>query len=307
MANSQYEYVKSYEIPDPLMPNTFAVIRVDGHAFTKFCHAHQFEKPNDIRALDLMNRAAKAVMQEFPDIVLAFGESDEYSFLMRRDASVYGRRRSKINSTVASIFTSNYVFYWNEFFPNTPLRYPPTFDSRVVLYPTAKEVRDYFSWRQVDTHINNLHNTCYWALRHDGESGTEATKLLEGTFSDNKNELLFTRFKVNYNNLPEYFKKGSVLVRTDPRLTKGPSKRDVPLSQCTETSGPTEPSGSAIAEADLSAPSLPGPESPAVAKKKERKKKPLKPFDGRSGPITILHTDIIKEKPFWEERPWLLE
>ncbi len=40
-----------------------------------------------------MNRAAKGVMQEFPDIVLAFGESDEYSFLMRRDATVYGRRR----------------------------------------------------------------------------------------------------------------------------------------------------------------------------------------------------------------------
>jgi len=31
-----------------------------------------------VRALDLMNRAAKAVMEEFGDIVLAFGESDEY-------------------------------------------------------------------------------------------------------------------------------------------------------------------------------------------------------------------------------------
>ncbi|GMK57054.1 hypothetical protein CspeluHIS016_0308940 [Cutaneotrichosporon spelunceum] len=300
MANSQYEYVKSYEIPDPLMPNTFAVIRVDGHAFTKFCHAHEFEKPNDIRALDLMNRAAKAVMHEFPDIVMAFGESDEYSFLMRRDASVYGRRRSKINSTVASIFTSNYVFYWSEFFPKTPLKYPPTFDSRVVLYPSPKEVRDYFSWRQVDTHINNLHNTCYWALRHDGVSGTEATKLLEGTFSDDKNELLFSRFQVNYNNLPAYFKKGSVLVRTDPRLTKGPSQRD---AECTEAA---DPSGSTTAVPSESGPSLPGSD-PATTKKKEKKKKAPKPFDGRSGPTVILHTDIIKEQPFWAERPWLLE
>lgn len=44
----------------------------------RFSDAHDFEKPNDVRALDLMNRAAKAVMEEFPDIVLAFGESDEY-------------------------------------------------------------------------------------------------------------------------------------------------------------------------------------------------------------------------------------
>ncbi len=52
---------------------------------------------------------------------------------------------------VVSVFTSNYVFYWSEFFPNTPLKYPPTFDSRVVLYPDIKQVRDYFSWRQVDS------------------------------------------------------------------------------------------------------------------------------------------------------------
>lgn len=58
---------------------------------------------------------------------------------------------SKINSAVASIFTSTYVFYWNAYFPNTPLKYPPTFDSRVVLYPGEKEVRDYFSWRQADS------------------------------------------------------------------------------------------------------------------------------------------------------------
>lgn len=47
-------------------------------ADVRFSDAHDFEKPNDVRALDLMNRAAKAVMEEFPDIVLAFGESDEY-------------------------------------------------------------------------------------------------------------------------------------------------------------------------------------------------------------------------------------
>lgn len=58
---------------------------------------------------------------------------------------------SKINSAVASIFTATYLFYWPTCFPNTPLKYPPTFDSRVVLYPGEKEVRDYFSWRQADS------------------------------------------------------------------------------------------------------------------------------------------------------------
>ena len=42
---------------------------------------HQFTKPNDVRALELMDRAARAVMDEYKDVVLAFGESDEFRFV----------------------------------------------------------------------------------------------------------------------------------------------------------------------------------------------------------------------------------
>ena len=44
----------------------------------RFSDVHEFEKPNDLRALELMDHAARSVMEEYPDIVLAFGESDEY-------------------------------------------------------------------------------------------------------------------------------------------------------------------------------------------------------------------------------------
>lgn len=37
-----------------------------------------FEKPNDRRALDLMNAAAIALMKEVPDILLGYGISDEF-------------------------------------------------------------------------------------------------------------------------------------------------------------------------------------------------------------------------------------
>ena len=45
-----------------------------------------------------------------------------------------------------------------------PLTYPPFFDGRVVVYPREDVVRDYFAWRQVDCHVNNLYNTTFWAL-----------------------------------------------------------------------------------------------------------------------------------------------
>ena len=50
----------------------------DGSSPHRFSEEHAFAKPNDERALQLMDHAAKALMTEFKDIVLAFGQSDEF-------------------------------------------------------------------------------------------------------------------------------------------------------------------------------------------------------------------------------------
>ena len=44
----------------------------------RFSTHYGFQKPNDIHALNLMNAAASAVMNELPDITVAYGISDEY-------------------------------------------------------------------------------------------------------------------------------------------------------------------------------------------------------------------------------------
>lgn len=153
------------------------------------------------------------------------------------------RRQNKITSLVASTFTSAFVFNWNSYFPTTRLLYPPSFDSRCVLYPDKETLCDYFRWRQVDCHINNLYNTTFHALIGEyqvmklvGNSGEEtlnhevsklrayenpdlkiltpqeAEKRLCGTLSADKNELLFSTYGVNYNNELEQFKKGTVII-----------------------------------------------------------------------------------------------
>lgn len=55
-------------------------------------------------------------------------------------------------TTVVSTFTAYYIYKWNEYFPDAPLKPPylPTFDGRAVIYPNAHILRDYMSWRQVD-------------------------------------------------------------------------------------------------------------------------------------------------------------
>ncbi|XP_023159326.1 probable tRNA(His) guanylyltransferase, partial [Ceratitis capitata] len=94
------------------------------------------------------------------------------------------------------------------------LLYPPCFDGRIVLYPSDQNLRDYLSWRQADVHINNLYNTAFWNLvLKSGLTNQEAETELRGTFSADKNELLFTKFGINYNNLPAMFRKGTILLR----------------------------------------------------------------------------------------------
>ncbi|XP_057816540.1 tRNA(His) guanylyltransferase 1 isoform X1 [Cryptomeria japonica] len=215
MANSKYEYVKSFELKDNLLPQTWMVLRIDGCHFHKFSQAHDFEKPNDECALRLMNECAVDMLMEFPDMVFAYGVSDEYSFVLKRTSTFYQRRASKIVSLTVSFFSSTYVMKWSKFFPHKELQYPPSFDGRVVCYPSSSILRDYLAWRQVDCHINNQYNTCFWMLVKSGKSPKDAQNRLKGTQTQDKNELLFQEFGINYNTLPEIFRKGSCVLRKE--------------------------------------------------------------------------------------------
>ncbi|KAH9424372.1 tRNA-histidine guanylyltransferase 1-like [Dermatophagoides pteronyssinus] len=254
MAKSKYEYVRQFESATDhhLLLDSYIVVRVDGQGFHRFAKEHNFLKPNDKRCLDLMNRSALHVMKSFyPNIIMSYGQSDEYSFVLRRMAHLYNRRHNKIISLITSTFTAGFLFYWNDYFcdqknPNLiakkplkltqTLKYPPTFDGRCILYPNESTLMDYLRWRQVDCHINNLYNTTFHALTgeythyevNDDDnkfivtfpysetklsklSTNEATKRLSHTSSSDKNEILFTDFDLNYNNELEQFRKGTII------------------------------------------------------------------------------------------------
>jgi len=56
--------------------------------FHKLAKKHNWSRPNDLNGISLMNRAAKTVMEDFNDIVLSYGQSDEYSFVFRKETDV---------------------------------------------------------------------------------------------------------------------------------------------------------------------------------------------------------------------------
>lgn len=245
MANSRYDYHKEDEKNTDLKFNrgTYIIVRIDGEKFHQFSDTHNFHKPNDKRALDLMIESAKQVMRTYKGhIPLAYGHSDEFSFLIKSTSNMLSRRLFKITSVLASIFTAAYNSNWDKFFKNpllgeiTDKTCSAHFDARPKEYPNYRAVIDYFRWRQVDCHINNLYNTSLHALtgryinyKLDGSrqpitewiqdkssflSSRDATEKLSGTVSSEKHDLLYLQCKINYNNELEQFKKGSVIVDT---------------------------------------------------------------------------------------------
>lgn len=149
-----------------------------------------------------------AVVEEFKDIIFAYGVSDEYSFVLKKESKLYERDASGIVSAMLSFFSSMYIWKWNDFFPQKELRYSPSFDGRAVCYPSVEILRDYLTWRQVDCHVNNQYNTCFWMLVKCGKGKCEAQNYLKGTQTQEKNDLLMQN-GVDYNALPDMFRRGS--------------------------------------------------------------------------------------------------
>ncbi|XP_019238560.1 PREDICTED: tRNA(His) guanylyltransferase 1-like isoform X2 [Nicotiana attenuata] len=212
------EYLRSFQFESKLMLSTWIVVRIDGCHFHRFCEDNGFQKPNDEQALNLMNSCAVSLLEIFKDIIFAYGVSDEYSFVLKKESLLYQRRSSEIVSTIVSLFTAMYVIKWKEFFPEKEFKEPPYFDGRPICYPSSEILRDYLAWRQVDCHINNQYNTCFWLLVKSGKSRTEAQSSLKGTQTQEKNELL-TQFGIDYNALPIMFRMGSSVFQNKDELT----------------------------------------------------------------------------------------
>lgn len=122
-------------------------------------------------------------------------------------------------------------------------------------------------------HINNLYNTAFWALvKQGGKTTSEAHATLRGTVSAMKQEILFQRFNINYNDISPRFKKGSVLVRVP---------QEAPEITSEHSAGQTV------------ALQIPSERSTGEKKKRARTR------------TEVLHCDIIGDE-FWMARSFIL-
>lgn len=186
-----------------ILLDCFFAIRVDGRSFHTEVKKMKMKRPFDKKLRNAINKAVKSVMKDF-GCLFAYTESDEVTFLFPKSSEMLDRRQEKLVSLVASKMSVEFAK------SNIAKGTCPTFDARVLELPSDDLVIKCFQWRQMDSHRNAISSQCFWRLVQDGESERKATKLLEGMKDADKNELLFNRFNCNYNNTPEWTRKGTM-------------------------------------------------------------------------------------------------
>lgn len=185
---SQYENRTRYSLPR----RTYTIIRIDGKAFHTYTRGS--ERPFDYALMEQMDVAAQALCKEAMGCRLAYGQSDEYSFLLTDFSSPtteawFDGNIQKIVSVAASVFTSAFG----------DLR--ANFDARVFTIPDNIEVENYFIWRQQDATRNAIQmaaQSCF------------SPKQLHGVNTDALQEMLFTEKQINFNDYPTRAKRGRV-------------------------------------------------------------------------------------------------
>jgi tRNA(His) guanylyltransferase len=181
-----------------LPPRTYTIIRVDGKAFHTYTRG--MEKPYSRTLMDSMDAAAKALCKQAMGCRFAYGQSDEYSFLLTdferyESEPWFGGGVQKIASIAASMFTAHF----NQ--AMAPFPALAVFDARVFTVPSRAEVENYFIWRQQDAERNSLNMLASCHYSH---------KQLHGKTGPQRHDMLHDK-GVNWNNFPADFKRGRVM------------------------------------------------------------------------------------------------
>ena len=183
----------------------YTIVRIDGRSFHNF--TRDLERPYSRLLADALDQAALRLCQEMTGCRFAYGQSDEYSFLLtdfeRVDAPLWFEGNvQKIVSVSASLFTAMF----NQCF-SSKLQ-AATFDSRVIVISQRTEVQQYFIWRQLDASANSLNMLASAHYSHAD---------LLGKSNSEKHEMLYLK-EINWAKEPSDFKRGRAIRRS--RLTQ---------------------------------------------------------------------------------------
>jgi tRNA(His) 5'-end guanylyltransferase len=189
-----------------LMPLAPAVARLDGKGFHNW--TADLNRPYDDRLSNLMQDLTSFLVDQ-SCAHIGYTQSDEISLIFGSDKFecpiFFDGKIQKITSVLASMATA----FFNKhaalaFFPiQKPLAF---FDCRVWNVPNKIEATNALLWREQDATKNSISMLARAYFEH---------RDLHGKSGEQMQEMLFQKFNINWNDCPDFFKRGSYFRRCE--------------------------------------------------------------------------------------------
>lgn len=199
--------MKSYEKTESgrrVMPEIPVMARLDGRSFSKFTKG--FERPYDKRMSDLMVDCTEYLVS-MTNACIGYTQSDEISLTWLQSTPeseiFFAGKIQKMVSSTASILTAYFNANFEKYF-GEPSKTLAFFDCRVWNVPSKAEAANNFLWREQDATKNSIS----MAARH-----YYSHKQLLNKNGSEMQEMLWQK-GVNWNDYPEFFKRGTYVQRT---------------------------------------------------------------------------------------------
>ena len=195
-----YEGVEADRRLIPLLP---AIARIDGRCFHSYCRGR--ERPYDKRLSDTMIDVTEFLAFE-SGAAAGYTQSDEITLAWSSDTFksqiFFGGRIQKMVSILAAMASVRFNRLMEVLLPEKR-ETEAVFDCRVWNVPNRTEAANVFLWRENDAVKNSVTMAarCHYSDAALFEKGRAE-----------KNEMLFAK-GINWNDYPEFFKRGTYIVR----------------------------------------------------------------------------------------------
>lgn len=215
------------------------IIRLDGKAFHTFTRG--FAKPFDKRMMETMQETTLELCKSIQGCVFGYTQSDEITLILvdynAIDVSAwYDYETQKMCSVAASMATLyfNRIFkrkvteFVNEHFKvmNDPKTYGEELSNSVTellkAYNNSIELGAFFDARCFNVPINDVCNCVLWRQKDATRNSINSLgqswfkhKELQNKSTSQVQDMLFTKFGINWNNLSTVEKRGTAVVKDE--------------------------------------------------------------------------------------------
>ncbi|KAH6884419.1 tRNAHis guanylyltransferase-domain-containing protein [Thelonectria olida] len=208
LATRMKDYEAATEIH--LAPSQPAILRLDGHAFSKF--TAPFAKPFDERLHTAMVKTCADLLDAYPAATLAYTQSDEITLVFPEGVGSFNGRVMKIATLAAGVCSVHFYSHLMAALAETPepavkgfASLPlPYFDGRICNVPSVEECVNNILWRCRGDAVRNSVSAFARSLF--------STKQLHGKNKDQMVEMAEKEKGVTYEQaVPKWALEGSIV------------------------------------------------------------------------------------------------